>query len=206
MEVSGIMENFSAGITATSIRQCTEDIIDAVHGNRLTLDMQIRAYDLLDAVLASDSSGLPEEASGAAADFCRQYGQSCEALEKMYDEEALRNEAARMLEPLKQKMNDARFAAASAASLHEFAKEVFGIWQTSGIFARRRALKELRERAGFRLESHRIGNYVAKTFDLMNEAQARFAQAQQTMFSSDVSYKIRPGVHKDIANVFHSFI
>ena len=102
---------------------------------------------------------------------------------------------------LSKEVEDLRFAAASAASLHEFAKEVFEIWQTQGIFARKRALKELRERAGFRLESHRIGNYVAKTFDLMNEAQARFARAQQALFSADVRYKIRPGVYARIYEV-----
>ena len=68
----------------------------------------------------------------------------------------------------------------------------------SCIFARRRALRELRERAGFRLESHRIGNYVAKTFDLMNEAQARFARAQQAVFSADVKYKIQPDTYAKI--------
>ena len=95
-------------------------------------------------------------------------------------------------------MDEARFEAASAASLHEFAKEVFDIWQTQGIFARKRALRELRERAGFRLESHRIGNYVAKTFDLMNEAQARFARTQQALYAADVRYKIKPDIFGEI--------
>ena len=90
--------------------------------------------------------------------------------------------------------------AAAAASLHEFAKETFQTWQTAGIFARRRALNELRERAGFRLEAHRIGNYVAKTFDLMNEAQSAYARAQQTLFTSNVSYKIKPGLYARIAS------
>ena len=96
-------------------------------------------------------------------------------------------------------MNEARFKAAAAASLHEFAKETFEIWKNSGIFARRRALKELRQRAGFRLEAHRIGNYVAKTFDLMNEASANFAKIQQERFKADVSYKIKPGLYERIA-------
>ena len=66
---------------------------------------------------------------------------------------------------------------------------------------RRRALNELRERAGFRLESHRIGNYVAKTFDLANEAQARFAHAQQQFFRSDVSYKLLTGIYRELYNL-----
>ena len=78
---------------------------------------------------------------------------------------------------------------------------MLGIWQAQGIFARKRALRELRERAGFRLESHRIGNYVAKTFDLMNEAQVRFARAQQALFAADFRYKIKPEIHAGIYRI-----
>jgi hypothetical protein len=39
---------------------------------------------------------------------------------------------------------------------------------------------------------------VAKTYDLANEAQARFAQAQQALFAADMTYKCRPGVYHDI--------
>lgn len=69
---------------------------------------------------------------------------------------------------------------------------------------RRRALRDLRERAGFKLESHRIGNYVAKTFDLMNEAYARFARAQQAVFAADVSYKCKEGTYKSIYDILKS--
>jgi hypothetical protein len=130
--------------------------------------------------------------------------QCVDILEGAYDEAALRDELDSGLKPFQEAVTEARFEAASAAALHEFAKEVFEIWQTGGIFARRRALKELRERAGFRLESHRIGNYVAKTFDLANEAQARFAAAQQQFFKADVSYKLRPGIYGEIFRLLHS--
>jgi hypothetical protein len=39
---------------------------------------------------------------------------------------------------------------------------------------------------------------VAKTYDLANEAQARFAHAQQALFAADMTYKCRPGVYHDI--------
>jgi hypothetical protein len=62
-------------------------------------------------------------------------------------------------------------------------------------------LRRLRSLAGFRLESDRIGNFVAKTFDLMNEAQSAQARAQQALFSANVSYKIKPGLYSRIASV-----
>lgn len=190
------MKKYSADIPAIALQSCADDIATAVQAGRLSLEMQIRAYDMLDYILGAGPFEFPEEAT---AGFLSRYETDGDSLERLYDETALKDEMASMLEPLKHNMNEARFAAASAASLHEFAKEVFEIWQTSGIFARRRALKELRERAGFKLESHRIGNYVAKTFDLMNEAQARFAAAQQIVFAADVTYKIQPGIHARIA-------
>ena len=171
------------------------DIRKAAIDSLFTLSMQVRAYDALDYILAAEGGTVSEE---DAEDFSRAYEEFGEAVENLYDEAALKIEAESQIASMKEVMNEARFEAASAASLHEFAKEVFEIWQTSGIFARKRALKELRARAGFRLESHRIGNYVAKTFDLMNEAQARFARAQQAVFAADVTYKIKPGIYSKI--------
>ena len=176
-----------------AISQCADDLTAT---KVLSLDAQARAYDLLDSLL-SDEYGSYKEAKGyaeAAEMFTKAYAKP----HAEYDEDALRKELEQKLAPLNEALEEIRFKAASAASLHEFAKEVFEIWKTAGIFARKRALKELRERAGFRLESHRIGNYVAKTFDLANEAQAAFAKAQQARFSADISYKIKPGIHEQI--------
>ena len=88
--------------------------------------------------------------------------------------------------------------AATLTDLHECAKDTFDIWQNGGLFARQKALRILRAKAGFRLEHKRIGNYVAKTFDLMNEARSAYARAQQLLFAADMSYKIRPGIYADI--------
>ena len=163
----------------------------------LSLAAQIRAYDLLQALSEAVERGIMPSES-ISKEFCAVYEASAAELEKSYDEAALKEQLANELEPLEKAVTEARFEAASIAALHEFAKEVFEIWQTSGIFMRRRALNELRERAGFRLESHRIGNYVAKTFDLANEAQVRFAHAQQQLFKANVSYKICPGLYSEI--------
>ena len=184
------------------IANCIEDMRSAAQTLRLSLKQQVRAYDLLQMLgEASDRGILPSES--ISKEFSEVYEESADALDRAYDEAALKEELSAVLEPLKQAVTEARFEAASAAALHEFAKEVFEIWQTSGIFARRRALQELRARAGFRLESHRIGNYVAKTFDLANEAQVRFAHAQQTLFKPDFSYKLRPGLYREIFHLLH---
>lgn len=181
------------------LEACTVDMRAVAEGEKMNLDMQVRAYDLLSSLLEMKEYGIPYGLDNAVvSSFCAVYEASSGKLQNAFDEDMLKKEAQARLEDLKKAQNEARFEAAAAASLHEFAKEVFQTWQTAGIFARRRALRELRERAGFRLESHRIGNYVAKTFDLMNEAHARFARAQQAVFSADVSYKVSRGVYDDL--------
>ena len=180
------------------LNSCTEDISGMAQLDSAALS---RAYDVLDLLL--DLSGnLPtdEEFISSAKAYSTAFEEHSCRLADRYDESVIREEVRKNLEILDAAVHEARFKAAAAASLHEFAKETFQTWQTAGIFARRRALNELRERAGFRLEAHRIGNYVAKTFDLMNEAQAEFARAQQACFKADISYKIKlsnySGIHE----------
>lgn len=178
------------------ILQCVDDMLDIVADGKYSLDAQVRAYDLQETIIELyDGVQLPDSMNDAVARFCSVYEENAAMLSLSFDASALRDEALERVRPLEEACNEARFEAAAAASLHEFAKEVFEIWQKSGVFARRRALRELRERAGFRLESHRIGNYVAKTFDLQNAAAASFAEAQQAMYKANVVYKIKPELY-----------
>ena len=189
------MENLYIDIPAT-IEKCAKDIMNT---DSLTLDAQTRAYRLLDAMLSDSLQSYRQEDRFVQA--AELFTGALESKKIEYDEVALKKELADRLAPIEADINEARFRAAAAESLHEFAKEVWEIWQNSGVFARRRALKELRQSAGFRLESHRIGNYVAKTFDLMNEAHAQFAKAQQAKFSADVSYMIQPDIYEKIQSL-----
>ena len=180
------------------ISTCISDMKEAAVSGKLSLSAQVRAYDLLQTISGGE---VPSSCREAAETFCRVYEDLAERIEASFDAGALEEELEQVTAPLRHSLNEARFEAAAAAGLHEFAKETFDIWQNGGIFARRRALRELRERAGFRLESRRIGNYVAKTFDLMNEAQVRFATAQQRLFAANVRFKISPGLHSRVAEL-----
>ena len=184
------------------ISECVNDMSALASAGKWELDAQVRIYDLL--ALLMDEVYAETVSAQDAESFIKEYGQVKEKLVAAYDQTALLNEVKARLAPLERACTDARFEAAAAASLHEFAKETFQTWQTSGVFMRRRALNALRERAGFRLESHRIGNYVAKTFDLMNEAQVRFATAQQRVFAADIRFKISPNLHSRVSDLLAS--
>ncbi len=189
------------------LRQCIEDMKVISSSGKYFLDAQVRAYDLLELILDICPGGsVSEEFRQAADSMCKVYAENASVLDSSFDATGLMDEASARLKPMEDACNEARFEAAAAASLHEFAKEVFEIWQNSGVFARRRALKELRKRAGFRLESHRIGNYVAKTFDLQNEATERYAKAQQTIYKANAVYKVKPGTYALIAERLSSFL
>lgn len=183
------------------IRRCMADMESAATSGETTIEAQVRAYDLQAVLL--DPGMYSEPDLSLASAYVEIYEKNLGKLDGL-DMSVLKADLDNRLESLRTAMNEARFEAAAAASLHEFAKDVFDTWQNSGIFARRRALRELRERAGFRLESHRIGNYVAKTFDLQNEAQARFARAQQAVFAADVTYKLKPGLYAFIYELLKS--
>ena len=184
------------------IARCAADMQEVAASGKITLETQVRAYDLLQSLSEYGVS----VSVGTADVFCRAYETCKDKLEATYDADSLKVELEALLAPMRNNVNELRFEAAAAASLHEFAKEVWNTWQTAGVFARRRALRDLRERAGFRLESHRIGNYVAKTYDLANEAQMKFGHAQQLLFAADVTYKCRPGVYADIYNIITSLV
>ena len=175
---------------------CISDMVSVAQAGKFTLEAQVRAYDLLDFVLSDACT--PAALEGWFEEFQRVYSSNASALEAAYDQVALEQEAAEAMKAYEDALKEARFKAASAESLHLFAKETFEVWQNSGVFMRRRVLKDLRDRAGFKLESHRIGNYVAKTYDLMEDARREFQKAQQESFAANIAYKIKPGLYSKI--------
>ena len=177
---------------AKELIQCIDDMRQVAQCGKMSLDAQIRAYDLLEKIL-----DFPVE--GSVGEFCSEYMRLSDDLAAAYDEAALENEAKLRLEPYEKALSAAAALSAQRVELHQCAKGTFEIWQNKGFIARQSALRKLRSLAGFRLESNRIGNFVAKTFDLMNEAQAAQARAQQALFSANVSYKIKPAVYRKIA-------
>lgn len=187
-----------------ALRACVEDMKEVASEGKMGLDAQVRAYDLLSCLLEAQDYGGIDVLPAHVCEFCETFASVSDRLDAAFDLDGLKAEAGARLEGLRKAENEARFEAAAAAGLHEFAKETFETWKAGGIFMRRRALRDLRERAGFKLESHRIGNYVAKTYDLMNEAYARFARAQQAVFASDVAYKCKAGTYAAINDFLKS--
>ena len=198
---------------ASYLNQCLADMRAIAQTGRWTLEAQVHAYDLLDIIASIEPASHEAQFSvaipftpEAILSFCKEYDSLEQTLSDAYDNEALLAIHTERVKSQKENMDKAEKKAQTMTELHECAKETFNIWQKDGIFARRRALRILREKAGFRLEYKRIGNYVAKTFDLMNEARTAYARAQQAFFASDVTYKIRPGIYAEIRKKLGSLL
>lgn len=207
-----ICESNHYAMISKELVQCTEDMRQAAQNGKISLDAQVRAYDLLEYIMDLPEGGSVGPADGyldtmatwcsslgPAEEFYAEYLRLVEVIEAAYDEQYLRQEAEEMMRPYEEALAAATQLCAERTTLHQCAKETFEIWQNAGFFSRQSALRKLRSLAGFRLESDRIGNYVAKTFDLMNEANASFAKAQKNLFAANVSYKIKPGLYSRIA-------
>ena len=199
------------------LMQCTEDLRQAAQNGRISLDACVRAYDLLEKIMDLPDGGAVGPADiysdtvatwcsllGPAEEYCAEYARLAQLVDAAYDEDSLQREAKERIELFEKALEAAGQRSAEMTELHQCAKETYEIWQNGGFFARQSALRRLRSLAGFRLESARIGNYVAKTFDLMNEAQAAYARAQQALFSANVTYKVKPGIYSRIASSLDS--
>ena len=173
------------------------DMVSIAETGKWLLEAQVRAYDLFEQL----SDGVCPLTGAEVEEYVRAYEANASVLSEIFDSEALVSEAAEALKPYEEALNEARFKAAAAASLHEFTKDTFEKWQKAGVFMRKRLLKDLRERAGFPLESHRIGNYVAKTYDLMEEARRAHQKAQQALYSNNISYKCSQMLYCRIAEL-----
>lgn len=199
-------------ILSDKINSCAKDLNLISRSDKIdpsfALDAIVRAYDTYDLLLSikDDPSIIGTEflQDGTIENYIMEYSSDSEKFDKCFDLEQINGELQQRLTSLDVALSKAEAAMRDATELHFLAKETFEIWTTKGLFARYKALRRLRKKAGFQLERNRIGNYVARTFDLMNQARTDFAKIQQLRFKADVSYKIVPDLYSKIDSLLRS--
>lgn len=199
-------------ILSDKINSCAKDLNLISRSDKIdpsfALDAIVRAYDTYDLLLSikDDPSIIGTEflQDGTIENYIMEYSSDSEKFVKCFDLEQINGELQQRLTSLDVALSKAEAVMRDATELHFLAKETFEIWTTNNFFVRYRALRRLRKRAGFQLEKNRIGNYVARTFDLMNQARADFARAQQLRFKADVSYKIVPDLYSKIDSLLRT--
>lgn len=193
-------------ILSDKINSCAKDLNLISGADKIdpsfALDAIVRAYDTYDLLLSikDDPSIIGTEflQDGTIENYIMEYSSDSEKFVKCFDLEQINGELQQRLTSLDVALSKAEAAMRDATELHFLAKETFEIWTTKGLLVRYKALRRLRKKAGFQLERNRIGNYVARTFDLMNQARTDFAKIQQLRFKADVSYKIDINIYQKI--------
>ena len=106
--------------------------------------------------------------------------------------------AAAYLGPWGKRYKEAREAFEKAEELHLMAKVAHKAQEEGGFFEKLKTLRQVRKMAGFPLERTRTGNFVARTFDLMEEARMKMREAELKMYGHNVAYKCTPDTYMKI--------
>ena len=202
------MENTWLKDLAAQVRQVTEDVQEIARTGQYPVLTLLRGYDLLerlanweDVVYNVEQAGKESvgKGNGAVEDFhtaLEEYRQAYlahgEQLYAVMDREQIRMKAAAYMGPWKRRLNEAVEELRKATELWEMAKVAHKAQEEGSFWEKWRTLRQVRKMAGFRLERGRTGNFVARTFDLMNEARSKARAADLKVYEHNVEYKCTP--------------
>ena len=137
---------------------------------------------------------LQEALLGYAEEFAR----SGQRLMEVLDREVISQKAEGYLRPWVRRHEKAQGEYKKAVELHEAAKVAHQAQCEGGFVERWKTLRMIRKMAGFRLERRRTGNFVARTFELMQQAMFVAREAELAMYSHNIEYKCNPDVYMKI--------
>ncbi len=200
---------------AERFAEVCSDIREISATGRYPVVVLLRGYELLEVAqdyfaadgelqesLAGESSAgsreLPKVLEEALSGYKREYEECGERLVTVLDKDVISQKAAAYLQPWKRKYEKAHGEYLKAAQLWEAAKVAHQAQQEGSFFEKLRTLRSVRKMAGFKLERKRTGNFVARTFDLMHQAQLVAREAELMMYEHNVEYKCNPEVYRKI--------
>ncbi|MBR2438269.1 MAG: hypothetical protein IKB26_04475 [Bacteroidales bacterium] len=121
-----------------------------------------------------------------------------EVLYRVIGEERVKMKVAEYMLPYVTAHKEAKEAFEKAEELHLMAKVAHKAQEEGGFFEKWKTLRQVRKMAGFPLERKRTGNFVARTFDLMEEARMKMREAELKMYGHNVAYKCTPDTYMKI--------
>lgn len=200
--------NFWLRELTAQIREVAHDVQDIAATGQYPVVTLLRGYDLLeklgnweDVVFNVEQAGKESvgKKNGAAEDFVaalegyrQAYLAHGEQLYAVMDPQQIKMKAAAYMGPWKRRHNEAVEELRKATELWEMAKVAHRAQEEGNLWEKWKTLRQVRKMAGFRLERGRTGNFVARTFDLMQEAQNRAREAELKVYGHNVEYKCTP--------------
>ncbi len=134
----------------------------------------------------------------AVKNYREEYIANGEQLYAVMDVEQIKLKCAAYMSPWVRLYKEAKGELEKATALWEMAKVAHQAQLEGGFWEKWRTLREVRKMAGFRLERKRTGNFVTRTFDLMQQAQAKAREAELKMYEHNVAYKCSPNTYLKI--------
>jgi hypothetical protein len=203
------------GELAAQVLQVKEDMEEIALSGQYPVVVMLRSYELLEKLGNWEEMeyNMQQYGKGESAKFyealelyCNSYLANGERLYAIMDMEQIRMKAAAYMGPWKRKHNEAMEGLEKATALWEMAKIAHKAQQEGNLWEKWKTLRQVRKMAGFRLERRRTGNFVTRTFELMQQAQARAREAELKLYEHNVEYKCTPDSYLRIYEVIQGKI
>lgn len=187
---------------AAQVEQVRQDMEEIAATGQYPVVMLLRGYDLLDMLgdweNVKYNVGESEDFYKALERYRESYLVHGEQLYAVIDMEQVRMKAAAYMSPWVRRYKEAQQELEKAVELWEMAKIAHKAQEEGSFWEKWSTLRKVRKMAGFRLERGRTGNFVSRTFDLMQEAQAKARQAELEMYGHNVVHKCTPDSYSKI--------
>lgn len=194
------------------VEQVTEDVQEIAATGKYPVVTLLRGYSLLERLgnweemifnvakmgEAGDEGATAQEFYTALEGYRQMYLAHGEQLYAVMDPEQMKMKVAAYMGPWKRRYNEALEDLQKATELWEAAKSAHKARMEGSFLEKWKTLRKVRKMAGFRLEKGRTGNFVTRTFDLMQQAQAREREAQLQVYEHNVEYRCTPDTYLKI--------
>ncbi len=191
---------------ANEIRAVSLEISRIGTERNYTLQGQLKGYDLLEHLWLLDNFkeqerlvqenvseeeyvGIVSILQDAIDDYRYNFTRYEQVLKECYDQDKMEAAAAEYMYPWVERVERAEQRLDKMKRLHALATKASEIFSGHNFIRKFFILKKLRKEAGFKLRRDRVGNFAAKTFDLVNEAQSDLNQTRNGLHCSNVRYK-----------------
>lgn len=188
-------DSWSRDLTAL-VEQVRQDMEEIAATGQYPVQVMLRGYELLERL--GDWENVQynvkdkEPFHKALENFRASYIVCGEQLYAVMDMEQIKLKAAAYMSPWVRKFKGAQQELEKATELWEMAKVAHKAQEEGSFWEKWKTLRQVRKMAGFRLERGRTGNFVSRTFDLMQEAGAKAREAELEMYGHNVAHKCTP--------------
>ena len=203
-------------VLTEQVEEVCEDVEEMAASGQYPVVTLLRGYDLLETLgdwekvsynLEQVQKENPEYVDGfhaALKQYLQSYLANGERLYALMDMDQIKMKAAAYMGPWKRRHNEALEELEKATALWEMAKVAHQAQQEGSYWERWKTLRQVRKMAGFRLERKRTGNFVVRTFDLMQQAQSKARDAELKLYQHNVEYKCTPDVYMKLCEIIQN--